>query len=225
MDADLVRERVLDGAQTEDTVIYRPKTEPVEIKNPDIKYGELQTQKLEFSDKPKVEMPDFENIPSGPIVRFFCAFPTTYPDGKKFGLQFTCLRSEEDGKKLVIRRNDEFGTMDRHTIDHEDQLFPYSVERANEIAYGGVVPRDVITVVLSHDEFVRLLGDLTSDEEITMDVSRQIAEAARMRAEMEEMKKGFAEHNIDVVSSSTGFEDINGSYMDSNGLDSDNFSK
>ena len=120
-----------------------------------------------------------------PIIRFFCDFPPVYPDDKRFGLQFTCLRTEDDGKKVVVKRGDEFHTMEKHTIPHETPDLPFTIQKLIVSGHQGPMARDLITVVLTPDEFIKLLTDLTRDEEITLDISRQISEAKRIREKYE----------------------------------------
>ena len=107
-----------------------------------------------------------------PLIRFFCDFPTTYPDDKKFGLQFTCLRLIDAGRTVVIKRDDEFHTMKKHIIPHETPLLPFIIQKSGLMGNLGKMSRELITVVLSPNEFFQLLEDLTRDEEITVDNSK-----------------------------------------------------
>lgn len=155
--------------------------------------------RIEEKEKRMNEEPVYD-FPLHPLVRFFCKFPSSYPESKKFGLQFTCLRQEDNKKKIVIKKDDEFGDMERHTIEDEFQLLPYSVEKVELVGKNGNRSvRDVITVVLSPEEFLQLLSNITKDVEIIADVSRQIEEALKMRQLKKELISNIEKKYINEI--------------------------
>ena len=164
--------------------------------------GQALEMVLEMEEKPKTIVEERGDPPLKPVVRFYCDFPSTFPEQRKFGLQFTCL-GHDDGR-VVVKRKDEFLDMDGHTVEHEEPELPYMVKKLGVVGQD-VYSRDLIIVVLSPEEFTRLLEDLTADREITVDISRQIEEATLLRSK---------KTNVDYKPNISKFEDHENAVID-----------